>query len=320
MRKTAIVATSLVVLAAALPAMSQAEARDKPWMLAQLAPPPLPQPSAQYYYNDNGKPTGPMPLSEIQARIAAGAIRPDTLVWKAGTPNWVQAKEQAEIAALFMAPPPTPVPGPQPAPSPSPTPSPAPVASDCKGKVLLSDDFRAIDDSWGVDPSSDSVTIENGKVKFKANPNSGYTVLYGGMLFDDSDICVVTQVPNQMSKPAMAAAGPVFWGQDYNNFYTFNITPDGRAGISRRLKGRWVDVVPYRKATGVNGNPGDKNTLRVTTSGNAITAYINGNKFATVKGQAPQGGGQVGLHAESEEGRRDTWKFIGFKVTEASEQ
>jgi GYF domain 2 len=308
MTKTAILTTSLVALAAASPAISQAQARGKLQMLAQLTPPPLPQPMAQYYYNDNGKPAGPMPLSEIQARIAAGAIKPDTLVWKAGTPNWVQAKEQAEIATLFITPPPTP------------TASPTPAASDCRGKVLLSDDFRAIDDSWGVDPSSDAVTIENGKVKFKPNSNAGYTVLYGGMLFDDADVCVVAQVPNQMTKPAMAAAGPVFWGQDYNNFYTFNITPDGRAGISRRLKGRWVDVIPYRKAAGVNGNPGDKNTLRVTTSGNGITAYVNGNKFATVKGQAPQGGGQMGLHAESEEGRRDTWKFIGFKVTEATEQ
>jgi GYF domain 2 len=320
MRKTAILTTSFIALAVAIASLSRAQARDLQ-MLAQLAPPPLPQPAAQYFYNDNGKPAGPVSLSEIQARIAAGAIKPDTLVWKAGTPNWVQAREQAEIATLFVTPPPTPTPTPVVVPQPAPTPTPAatPLAGDCKGKVLLSDDFRAVDDSWGGDPSSDAVTIENGKVKIKANPSSGYTVLYGGMLFDDADICVVAQVPNQMTKPAAASAGPVFWGQDYNNFYTFNIAPDGRAGIVRRLKGRWVDVVPYRKAAGINGNPGDKNILRVTTTGNGITAYINGNRFASVKGQAPQGGGQVGLHAESEEGRRDTWKFIGFKVTEAAD-
>jgi len=58
-----------------------------PPSLAQLAPPPLPQPpAAQSYYNDNGKPVGPVSLAEIRSKIAAGIIKPDTLVWKPGTP------------------------------------------------------------------------------------------------------------------------------------------------------------------------------------------------------------------------------------------
>jgi hypothetical protein len=54
----------------------------------------------------------------------------------------------------------------------------------------------------------------------------------------------------------------------------------------------------------------------VTTSGNAIIAYINGQKFASIKGQLPDGGGAVGLYAQSEKSSRDTWKFIDLKVTE----
>ncbi|MBV9635577.1 MAG: hypothetical protein JOZ40_13210, partial [Methylobacteriaceae bacterium] len=46
----------------------------------------------------------------------------------------------------------------------------------CKGKeVKFSDDFRQVDDSWGADPSSDAVTVEDGKVKVKAKVNGSYT-------------------------------------------------------------------------------------------------------------------------------------------------
>jgi hypothetical protein len=187
----------------------------------------------------------------------------------------------------------------------------------CKGpNVKFTDDFRQVDDSWGVDPNSDTVTVEDGKVKFKADPSGGYTVLYGGVNFDDADLCVTVQVPSQTGNGDQLAAGPVFWAQDYNNYYTFAITPGGTAAIVRRFKGKWIYVLDYRKADGIKTQPGDKNVLRVTTKGNALTTYINDVKFAAVKAQVPDNGGQIGLHAESEQAHRDTWKFINLKVTD----
>jgi hypothetical protein len=135
----------------------------------------------------------------------------------------------------------------------------------CKGpNVLFQDDFRQIDDSWNVDPHADAVTIEDGKVKVKADPSAGYTVLYGGLNFDDADLCVTVQVPRQTENGAQVAAGPVFWAQDFDNYYTFTITPDGVAAIARLIKGRWHYLL-IRDADGIKTRPGDKNVLRVTT-------------------------------------------------------
>ena len=187
----------------------------------------------------------------------------------------------------------------------------------CKGpNVKFSDDFRQVDDSWGIDPKSDTVSVEDGKVKVKADPSGGFTILYGGPVFDDADLCVTVQVPSQTGKSDELAAGPVFWAQDYNNYYTFAITPGGKAAIVRRYRGRWVYVLDYRNADGLKTQPGDKNVLRVTTKGSSVTTYINDVKFATVKAQVPENGGQIGLHAESEQAHRDTWKFINLKVTD----
>jgi hypothetical protein len=186
----------------------------------------------------------------------------------------------------------------------------------CKGPIIMfQDDFRQIDDSWNVDPHADAVSVEDGKVKVKADPSAGYTVLYGGLIFDDADLCVTVQVPRETQNGAQAVAGPVFWARDYDNYYTFTITPDGVAAIARLIKGRWHYLL-IRQADGIKTHPGDKNVLRVTTKGNSVSTYINDIKFATVKAQVPQDGGQIGLYAQSEQAHRDTWKFMDLKVTD----
>ena len=312
-------AASLAALLALAPSLALAQMlalADKPLVLAQVAPPPLPQPpSAQFFYSENGKPMGPFSLSEIQAKIAAGLIKPDTLVWKAGTPSWVAAKELTEVAVLFTAAAP---PAPAPAPKPAPTPSPTPVAAGCTGKVLLSDDFRQVDDSWGVEADSDAVTVEDGKVKVKSDPNGVYQLVYNGQLFDDADYCVTVQSPNNVKdvNDTTVLAGLIFWAQDGANFYALEVAAAGVASLSRVVKGKWTTPVPWHAFSGVKKGAGAKNMLRVTTSGSSIIAYINGQKFASVKGQLPDGGGTVGLYAQSEKSSRDTWKFFDLKVTE----
>jgi hypothetical protein len=307
---------SLAALLALAPSLALAQmptAAHEPLLLAQLAPPPLPQPpAAQFFYSDNGKPVGPVTLAEIQAKIAAGSIKPDTLVWKAGAPNWVAAKELTDIAALFAG-----GPAPAPVPKPAPAPAPTPVASSgCTGKVLLSDDFRQVDDSWSAD--SDQVTVEDGKVKVKPDINGHYGFGYNGQSFDDADYCVTVQSPNNVKdvNDPNLLAGLLFWSQDGANSYSLFVEPNGGAALARAVKGKWTTPVPFHLFDAVKKGAGAKNMLRVTTSGSSILAYINGQKFASVKGQLPDGGGGVGFWAQSEKSSRDSWKFIDLKVTE----
>jgi len=276
---------------------------------------PAGAPSAQYFYSENGRPVGPLSLEEIKAKIAAGVIKADTLVWKGGSPSWVAAKDLPEIATILAG---GPVPAPAPAPAPPPAPTPNPVAAGCMGKVLLSDDYRQVDDSWGVAEGSDSVTVEDGKVKIKPDPNGTYKLLYNGQPFDDADYCVTVQAPNNLKdvNDTVVLAGLVFWSADGSNFYDLQIAPNGQASVGRLVRNRWNDPVPWHVFAAVKKGAGARNMLRVSTSGNVITTYINGQRFATVKAQVPEGGGLVGLWTQSEKSSRDTWKFYDLKVTE----
>ena len=184
--------------------------------------------------------------------------------------------------------------------------------------MLLSDDYQQIDDSWAVDPDRDSVSVEGGKVKIKADRRGHYELLYNGQLFDDADYCVTVQNPNNLRDigDVQVLAGLIFWAADGSNHYDLQVAPNGKASVGRTVKGRWVNPVPWHPFYAVHRGAGAKNMLRVSTRGNLITAYINGQKFATLKLQVPEGGGLVGFWAQSEKTRRDTWKFFDLKVTE----
>ena len=65
-----------------------------------VTPPPLPQ-ETQYYIYLNGQQLSGMTLQNITLFIRNGMMNSSTLVWKAGLPQWVNASQIPEIAALF---------------------------------------------------------------------------------------------------------------------------------------------------------------------------------------------------------------------------
>jgi hypothetical protein len=72
------------------------------------APPPLPQ-AEQWFVGVNGQQQGPFDRAQLAQQAAAGQLRPDLLVWKAGMAQWTPAGQVPEIAPLFgSVPPPLP--------------------------------------------------------------------------------------------------------------------------------------------------------------------------------------------------------------------
>jgi membrane protease subunit (stomatin/prohibitin family) len=75
---------------------------------APAGPPPLP-PQQQWYMGVGGQQQGPLDQQGLAAAVAAGTLRPDTLVWRAGMAQWTAASQVPEVAqVLSSAPPPLP--------------------------------------------------------------------------------------------------------------------------------------------------------------------------------------------------------------------
>jgi membrane protease subunit (stomatin/prohibitin family) len=73
---------------------------------APATPPPLPTQGKTYHVALNGQQAGPFDQATLAAKVQAGEVTRDTLVWTAGMANWTKAGEVAELASLFAAVPP----------------------------------------------------------------------------------------------------------------------------------------------------------------------------------------------------------------------
>jgi membrane protease subunit (stomatin/prohibitin family) len=69
-------------------------------------PPPVP---GGYHVAVNGQSTGPFDMATLAAKITAGEITADTLVWRAGMQGWGRAGDAADLKGYFtQTPPPIP--------------------------------------------------------------------------------------------------------------------------------------------------------------------------------------------------------------------
>jgi membrane protease subunit (stomatin/prohibitin family) len=76
---------------------------------APAAPPPLSASGVQWFVAMDNQQTGPFDLAAVQSQIQTGRLTRQTLVWKAGMPQWAAAESISELAPLFnQVPPPLP--------------------------------------------------------------------------------------------------------------------------------------------------------------------------------------------------------------------
>ena len=182
----------------------------------------------------------------------------------------------------------------------------------CKGRnVILADDFTTPDAAWG--DNDDSFIIGSGTLQLKPAPGSTLGGVYQGELFEDADICIDMVMPTGRNPPN---GGLLFWWQDWDNAYLFQADATGSAAVFRWQRGRGLFPVSWRKAPSLKTAANAVNTLRLTLKGGTATAYINDQRFATFKGNPPQGGGMIGAFGASENGVSNTWTFSNLKVTD----
>ncbi len=187
------------------------------------------------------------------------------------------------------------------------------VAAACQGTVILfQDSFDRLQPTWG--DASDSFKVVDSQLEVSPAADSYHWTANSANLFDDIDMCV-TMTTIEEGDPVEAKAGLIFWYVDVNNFYVFELAPNGMASVWRRQRGKWLAQVDWREAEGANEGNGAINELRVTTVGSNATFYVNGNQFEELEGSPPENGQQIGLFAASPPSGPARFGFDSLKVT-----
>ncbi|HVZ12907.1 MAG TPA: hypothetical protein VG894_00455 [Bauldia sp.] len=189
----------------------------------------------------------------------------------------------------------------------------SPAFAVCPGpSVLFQDSFDTLQPTWGE--PSDAIKVANGQLVMTPPVGTYIWAVNNAGVYDDLDMCVTVTTVTGVD-PTEAKAGPIFWYTDVNNFYVFEIAPNGKASVWRRQRGKWLAQANWQDATDANKGDGASNELRVTTVGDDATFYVNGTQFKKVSGSAPDDGQQIGLFAASPDKDAATFAFDDLKAT-----
>lgn len=189
----------------------------------------------------------------------------------------------------------------------------SPVFAACQGKtVLFEDSFDELQPSWGE--PDDSFKIENRRLVIEPEPDDVFWKTNQANLYDNIDMCVAMTTILGV-EPDNANAGLVFWYVDENNFYVFELAPNGKASVWRRQRGRWLEQVAWQDVEGAHAGDNSINELRVVTRGDQAMVYVNETEFAEFTGFPPNGGQLIGFLATSPEIGSARYAFENLKVT-----
>ena len=183
----------------------------------------------------------------------------------------------------------------------------------CTGAtVLFQDNFDQLQPTWGE--PNEALKFDGGQLVVTPAADQYFWQPNTANLYDDIDLCVNMTTVTGVD-PEEAKAGLLFWYVDINNFYVFELAPNGKASAWRRQRGLWLVQVAWQEAKGANQGDGAINELRVTTVGAQATFYVNGNQFQQLTGSPPDNGQQIGVFVASPAAGAATFAFDNFRAT-----
>ena len=190
--------------------------------------------------------------------------------------------------------------------------APSGVALACGGgQVLYEDTFEALEPTWGT--ADDSFFLDDGRLTVMPGYDQYYSALNTMGTYEDADICFDVEAI-KADREGNSFAGPIFWAIDYDNYYYLLITAEQSIAVFRRQRGRVLPQLRWTRFEALRPGNNTVNQIRIVTTGNTAAIYVNGTFYATMKGQPPVDGQQIGLRATSPRNERAVWAFDNIRV------
>lgn len=190
-----------------------------------------------------------------------------------------------------------------------------PIACKSDKDAAFADDFKKQDAGWG--DTTATAFYDDGNMLIKPAANRTRTLLYLSLRYASVTACTNLKWPTEaLAQNEITSGGIAFWASNYSNFYEASVYRDGTYDIYRLVADEWFPVAKRAKSDAVKTAPDAVNQLKVHVAGAKATLYINDKKVAEVWGQPPARGGAVGLFAQSDKERANTWRFLDIAVVD----
>jgi len=177
------------------------------------------------------------------------------------------------------------------------------------------DDFKKQDSQWYT--NGKNINFADNQLAIKNDADQTDWSTYPSFVFKDATYCVdVKSPPDAVDPDTEAAGGLLFWQTGNNSYYAVQVYPDGNYGVFRNLPTGWLTIQPKTKFDKLNAGPGAVNEIKVTALNNMLTVFLNGEKAAELRVQAPKDGGSFGFYGQSAKSQPSDWRFLDIVVNE----
>jgi Caspase domain/Glucodextranase, domain B len=149
--------------------------------------------------------------------------------------------------------------------------------------VPFFDGFDNNKNNWVESQNSERyIKVEEGAYVFNHKRNKeGWEVHSSVDINTSKDFKIETLIVKKSGEQGYGYG--LLWGKDdIGNFYAFNITGSGYFRISKSDKGKFVDLVAWKKSDAIKTGNGPYNILKIEKRGNNVHYFINGTEVATL--------------------------------------
>jgi hypothetical protein len=164
-----------------------------------------------------------------------------------------------------------------------------------KGKLILEDKFETLNPAWGFDANEPTRSNGPDGLVYKLPPSDD-VMSYNNQsdLYDNYEVCAVfnSNVPEKSN----GMVGVVFWANDYNNKYRFEILPfNGTYELERKKNNKWIMPISATPSDAIQKGTNVTNEISVTVKDNKATFAVNGKNVTGFTGAPPEGGSMFGF-------------------------
>jgi len=155
---------------------------------------------------------------------------------------------------------------------PAATRTPEPASSAEASPILYSDDFESEQSSDFTSETNPSSTYKFVDGAYQITVTKPKLLSWATMKGDYGDASIT--VDASIDGPPAGAGGLIFHYQDDKNFYIYSIDGEGRYGLDLYKNDEPIPLIDWTESSAINP-VGERNTLRVETSGDTIRLYVN---------------------------------------------
>ena len=193
-----------------------------------------------------------------------------------------------------------------------------PPAGPRAGTLLYLEDFKTLSPNWGE--ANENMFVKNGALQIVAAADASRWQINGSLqtrIFAPAATRAEINFPSNVP----ATSGLIFWANDVNKYFLFDIDSSGRFAVLRYEDKKYKPIIPWTHSAAIKTGKGAANQLEMLDADLKAYLSINGTSVGEVKSPSSDPGMYIGFYCESlDKTKPATCRYPRITITSSSKR